>query len=718
MTIIEYEKFKTRSAMYGLGIEDEQFVAFKKTWDDVHKTLKATNFCHTHYVYLTVAKLKIDKSNSFLLLVWEDNLFPRVAIVAEGEEDAFSTTKSTSQAFSKLGQFCVQARAGMSYQPTYRAYRVKTQTRSTEGIIKIDQALFNDCKYFLFFAKLFKDSTLKCFKFSHNFNDDNSAYAVTTSKEAVAMFKKHCQGIDSRELSEYNHETIQRLLQGWCKITYNKDLIKIFPNIHDGLMNKKNPESAYICKIMDVFELSNSDRLICSVKYVNRGYGSGFELVIETLSTDHRLWQFADVGRTFYTGSLSMSFSNSALVFTDDNPLIPQQESPLVDYIKSSADSREALFLTNAEVDRIIVRSMKRQTILNKQKVKTSSLATHKHNAIDAVITDKKKSITINNMKISATKVEYENQIIKLTGYNPARILKSTVSHYRNQQDINFDRFMEVFKSEIDFKMRYAREDTTGIVGEIPVKINYKGNLCYVNDYRINKNEVAEVITQALCFVNFPDYQKFVSKISKCSLKIHNYIHFGFVLDNVVDPYLDLKLSLKFKVVRQKNKHYIEINEILYPIHNINKLARIQTLYEIDNVIDLLSDDSIINIPRELIVSKVIKSAKSDYYTAVKKSKELLEKVCSLCKVHLETRQISGSERKGYVIQGKRSKYFLEHSSNATVYDISGTTQRTLCIVEKNGHGMRNAKVGVDVLVNKIMALKNDNLVAHAIHTL
>ena len=135
-----------------------------------------------------------------------------------------------------------------------------------------------------------------------------------------------------------------------------------------------------------------------------------------------------------------------------------------------------------------------------------------------------------------------------------------------------------------------------------------------------------------------------------------------------------------------------------------------------DEVLQTLENTDIISFDLTKIPA-MIKVAKNAYADAVKKADLLLKRVADMLGTKLEEISIKGSNRSGFIIEGKLRKYFLEYSQEAAVYDLA--SERKLCIVEKTGHGSDPTdQVGVDKIVNRMLALKSDNKLVDQIHTL
>ena len=130
-------------------------------------------------------------------------------------------------------------------------------------------------------------------------------------------------------------------------------------------------------------------------------------------------------------------------------------------------------------------------------------------------------------------------------------------------------------------------------------------------------------------------------------------------------------------------------------------------------MINLLSNPEVIEGVTPTDLKEIIVEGKKTYQEALDKSKKLLDD--TVAKFSLQPGTQNG--KTGYFVQGKIRKYFIENdvdlvdgTGRCPVYDENG---QYICIIDKS-----NNQVGLDKLVNRIYALKNDRLLTSQIHTL
>jgi len=340
--------------------------------------------------------------------------------------------------------------------------------------------------------------------------------------------------------------------------------------------------------------------------------------------------------------------------------------------------------------------------------------------------------IVVNGILFKKSGIYYDGQEITGEfgytdrGYRPinnwAGFYKDKLNYFRNPDNLNFN---TIYEQVCDI---LQEREFDGVLGDIKVKIkkvekeNINGDILtrwFVNDIRINKDEVVEVIKRAICFDNESDFTALLTKVSKCNLKFHDIINNGLRMkfkDTTLNfgshghRFGDNKF-LKLIIVRHGNRNFIKVNEREYPIKNTGKLLTRSTLNtrqrETPYFNELmsffredynLSDDELIDLFSEGI---------REYEEAEEKSEQFLKETLELFKVS----EIDKDGKSGYLVKGSSgNQYMLTHDLQIFAYP----QMRYICVVDKDlGDGFKNDKI-----VNRIYALANDSRTAKHIYTL
>lgn len=288
-------------------------------------------------------------------------------------------------------------------------------------------------------------------------------------------------------------------------------------------------------------------------------------------------------------------------------------------------------------------------------------------------------------------------------------------------------------------------------IGTVDIKLEYKKDrkLFYINEKRINKDEVPDVLMKALCARTQEDYDIIVSAISKTSLEMHKFINEGLNIQlnlSSIPDFLNNSQYLKgikssyfdvsFKIVRLKNLNYIELlekkkdengNEI--EGSDLVRISDSRVLLSINNQTvqwnrlgEIFGEGTKVlaePIDLKLNAAEIIEKARKRYIAAFEKSKQLLNSVIE----ELGAKIIDFHGKKGVVVKGASgTEYFIAVSNldnpakgdpECTVYHYPSNTH--ICIVDKLGNGRQT---GLDKVVARMYALANDSVLAEHIHTI
>ena len=186
------------------------------------------------------------------------------------------------------------------------------------------------------------------------------------------------------------------------------------------------------------------------------------------------------------------------------------------------------------------------------------------------------------------------------------------------------------------------------------------------------------------------------------------------LLVNWVLQYMDIGV---YESARKDKRQYLKIGKNERLIRNTQKILSLRNKSQLNAVIDILLDDSIVENLSVEDIKKLVIVAKKAYIDAIEKSKKLLDRTIKIFNLKETELTIQNHRRKGYIVLGKVNQYFVNyennsHTSNCGVYTYPGL--HYICIIDKTP----NQQVGVDKFVNRIYALANDQVLARQINTL
>jgi hypothetical protein len=303
--------------------------------------------------------------------------------------------------------------------------------------------------------------------------------------------------------------------------------------------------------------------------------------------------------------------------------------------------------------------------------------------------------------------------------------------------ELDWDTYMESFLRYLWIKSTTTSKTINIVIGDVKIALRYNAptSVFYINDKRINKDEVVDVMLKAICANTQESYTEALDIISKTSLEMHKFILEGLNIDitfgnmpKELEGYLtdsDIKkyMSLSFRIAREKGINYIELGSKFIKIKDSRKLMDLRYRSSQYSEITRLfgPGTTVLEEPIEIHsqMADIIEVARAKYLAAFEKSKELL--AFSLKELDATVTNFKGSD--GVVIRGNSgNQYFIKVSNlndpmkgepECTVYLYPSYTH--ICIVDKSS---TVKTVGMDKLVARMFALKNDSFLTGEIHTL
>ena len=749
-----------RCTMYNVDITEDKFLEWNELWKKSRDSVKA-HLADTQYtIYKYLGKFTVDESSIHLFMQWDAYTMREPAFSVVSDVNLSSTGKENL----KDKTWILGDRGGYGW----------TDPTQVAKAYLIDEAL--EPENFPLIMLLMDIHSLRSnqgspFKFT---DDAVLGFQHQTKDTLETYFQENFAGFNYESLNRVGAESLKSYINWFCKLKLGKPAQDIFPNLITGFRNPENftacfgkSDNNFIQRIIDVYETEAGDRYYVvagntskttSDRYRNyRGsIHNDYNISIHFIESDKPNWEYIDLNRKMYFhcalihggtnlhlerhGGYNYNMQNMSewqhepyaeplslcrALFIEDHPITPKSIEPLK-RMANRNQNRPISLLTNTDIDRIIKLEVRKELDSRKDEKFTEILETKWSKRLAQLEEDHKLTVDLNEVTYNYTQVEYEGQILKLSDFKPTSQLKRLINHW-DKENVDFDRYFDSFLGEIHNRVARSteKESFTGIVGKVPFKIdmtprvdsrNRVSMIATVNNIRINKKEIQQVLKKGICFDDILTFNNFLESVSKCSLEIHNFIHFG-IKTTVRDEFLGLTMKLKFLLHREKNRHYLQFEDEIYPIHQIGKILSISAQNRMDAVLDILGDEKTITMDLGKL-APIVKQARLEYEAAIKKSEALLARIATMVGTKREKRSVKGTTRDGYFIEGKMRNYFLEHTTEAAVYDLNREVK--LCIIEKSGHGGNDPtdQVGADKIVNRMLALKNDNKVVSYVHTL
>lgn len=412
--------------------------------------------------------------------------------------------------------------------------------------------------------------------------------------------------------------------------------------------------------------------------------------------------------------------SDGTIQFDSSVTTLPKEFDPLQNFVRRNTD--KITVFTQDIIDKQIKRYNQKLAIQTNDNKKKKDVVKKINLKIDGIDNE---PLKINGTIFSKNSIQYESQILTSDHVSTKDLLYSLYK-FHNLEDINYDRAMLAFINELTYQLQCKyNEHVIGTLGDIKVdlyhkygmnKANNPYSVYYVNDIRINKNEFAPVLERATCFEDINLYNKFLKQVSECSLEIHKYLDAGLDI-TIYNPIKSERISLKIEMLRKDKRQYLKIGKNERLIRNTPKILSLKNKTELNEVIDILLDDTVVENLSVDDIKELVIVAKKAYIDAIEKSKKLLERTVQSFNLTETVLTIQNRRKKGYIVPGKINQYFVNyennaHTSNCGVYTYPGLNY--ICIIDKTP----NQQVGVDKFVNRIYALANDQILARQINTL
>ncbi len=513
-----------------------------------------------------------------------------------------------------------------------------------------------------------------------------------------------------------------------------------------------------VSTITEVFDLPNNHRLAVVESYVNyrESYARTARYKMYTwyiIQSTEQLYNFTDVGRKLVFEERYYSLAEQGaqvrlpeLVFVGEEPCFPE-DTQILFKVKDLPAYRgqRTCFLSDEQLKRglssLAIEEKRANITKTREKAQVTALTTQLSKLTNTA------GLKINDVTFYSDRFEYDGLKFQTDAITTKEMVEA-LSRHVGLQNITYETATAQMYAWIERK-----RPTNGVtvishntIGSINVNVEFRcatntknvnTTRLYINGKTINLSELREVLEHATCFTNQANFDGFLNKVSKCSLKMHRWLAEGFkcVIRN---EFGGTPFHVKLELQRVKNKNFLKVGNDSYPLAKIQKLMKEGGRYHdrysyggtynftLDGFLNTLMDDDILGIKDQAVLIDILNKGKQSYKQAIAKSIKLLESAEKTLKIKEENHKLgnTGEMVKGYLIEGiSGTKYIVGSDDGATdpyhkkpypVYDFE--SGRAICIIDRNDSVVN--QVGKDALVNRLFALKNDKLVANKIHTL
>lgn len=346
----------------------------------------------------------------------------------------------------------------------------------------------------------------------------------------------------------------------------------------------------------------------------------------------------------------------------------------------------------------------------------------------------------------SSGKLEYSDFVIE----TDFEIMKANVYNLSKELMLKFFR-KELTEDQIIIKLTdyfYSKLDdiiqTTGFDTSFSVKFNNsvnvlieiakgEANFSYINDNRVNRNEISSILREISCYTSQESADKFIDNVCKKGLSVFIGISSGYFYDNKF---------YKFKTSEKSSEYIMNIDGIDINVKGkkvFNTLFSIAFKNERDERnartknSDMINNHVFGNVRTKFDYIKYKIMIDKSYEIFIGKSKEFLDKkVLETSAEHVQYFskdqnkiydgiKVKGSSGREYVIAYnlKESFVFMSpvHKTDLTEVEDKDVYEdgTYICMIDQS---KMKATVGYDTVVSKLLSLKHDSVIASTIYNL
>ena len=521
-----------------------------------------------------------------------------------------------------------------------------------------------------------------------------------------------------------------------------KQLSAIYWLFNEEMVEENVYSRENIARIIKVFSRNNRRVAIIQKNYErNRGsplFGGGWtervkktSLMINCYKPNDGKYNYVCPGREIYL----KSYGGEVWICDE---LLEKVSSEELEHISNGGNDDEWLLLTPDKY-KGLSRSVKLKIMSEKRKEEKDKAQTKVNKEL--VKQFNKGVVERSGIKFSKGMIEYTGCFIK------SNIIGKYVVDNRIVLQESPD-FNEIFNNLVDYILRfrvykndYRREERIScefegkekiVINGININAEKRGNLIYINNFKIVKDDVSKVIKKGLCYNKQKDYDNYLTSCSKVNLTVQNalddnVITFKLTVDSTRDNCLsnrdEIMISIPFW--RFEGKNFVKINNKDLRVKNTPALFEIgrnidsshNTRGYLQRSIDFLYKAVKDITPEDIGV--MIKEGKTQYKTHMRaEKKKYKEKVEKSKKFLAHAVNITKATKKGngYFVEGISGNTYYVKTEGLGVYTVvNGKADKYLCIVDSKYNRDEEWEVN-DGIAQRLLMLSKDKVVSQEIY--
>ena len=473
----------------------------------------------------------------------------------------------------------------------------------------------------------------------------------------------------------------------------------------------------YTKYIIDVLQLLDDTRVAIYIEKSTSEYGgvvAGMKVRTYVVKPDNQAYNWTDPDR--YFSHIDKKSGYGKVYYVGPDPKFPPERA-----IAKYARGQKHVVIENSMLESVARRDQRKQV----EEAAITQAMGDLRTKMEQRIKDLQfgKSFTFNDVTFREDAIEYEGQILTSPDVKTEEVITGLLDNLDDEK-FNFEQIFKMFCNVVIGvigKKSPTTDNTSATVGAITVNLlrkdrqNVDGILTtmfYVNEKRINKEDILPVMQRALCYTKDADFMQFLESVSTCSLRFHRAIASGIVL-KVMDNLLQAEVEFKIGIEREVNRNYITFGDgNRYVVKDTNRLLSLDSARDMTKVINILLEPNIVGMTGREIRS-IIENGKAALEQERIKQNEMLAMAVEMfkCQKVEEALLDNGRVASGYTVKGKLREYLIDDS---TLRVFEYPTGKYLCMVDKG----QNEHANIPRLVSRMFALANDSKLANDISTL
>ena len=543
-------------------------------------------------------------------------------------------------------------------------------------------------------------------------------------------------------LKQLKDRIIERFVDDYDKTIESEDQMKAVFWLFDQPFHQVKQVKARkgLLTILKVFSMKNK-RLVIIKDHYTHHHGGGFnggswdeEVInyqVTTYKPNNPEYNYASPGREF-----------KKTIWLDDDLIgkVSPAEISLIHNRKfGEYTGGEFLLLTSKEYGRLQAslrielmsarRQEEKQEVEKQFENKAEKTFREKGKFVRNGITFSRNNISYGELEIQGPDMKNfieDNNIITADNNDFNTLVASYIEHImvrrctENYYSGNV-RFETTFEGEVDLKIGKVRVRVISKnCGKAKILYLSTPNSKIKYDYRIKRDEVCDVLKAAIGYSVQEDYDKFIERVSKVSLRLDNVLRQGLSFTITVRPREDNDLiktvrevHYTLKVERDGNKNFLVFDDEKFKITDTPKFLTLQHTPEDthDRVghINRMSKILMTSVKdlRPECVGTLIREGGKEHEARVARSKEFITNAVKLTKAK--------KKGDGWIVKGVSGKQYWVGKDLQVYTFVNGEKDDYLCIVDVDSNTKDEAGRN-DCIAKRLLALSKDEVVAKDIY--